>query len=120
VSDGDSHDFHRALGVPRHVFRNAAEQQTLHTPAPMGTHNDEIRTPLRGSIDDLLSDVTVFDCTVRLETRRAKPLSLSLYQRATVLYPTLKLRGIACRHLGGRRERDRLDDMQHQLPVESL
>ena len=84
-TDGNSHDFHRALSVARHVFRNAAEQETLPTPAPVGTHNDEIRTPLRGSIDELLSVVTVFDCAVRLETRSAKPLSISLYQPATVL-----------------------------------
>src|SRR5271157_3917339 len=97
-----------------HVFSNTAEQETLHTPAPVGTHNDEIRAPIRRSIDDLFSDVTHFDCTVRLETRSAKPLSLSLYQLVTVLYLTLKLRGITCRHLRGRRERDRLDDVQHQ------
>ena len=41
---GNSHDFHRALGVARNVFRNAAKQETLHTFSPVGTQNDEICT----------------------------------------------------------------------------
>ncbi len=41
---GNSHDFHRALGVARHVFRNAAKQETLHAFSPVGSQNDEIGT----------------------------------------------------------------------------
>ena len=41
---GNPHDFYRALGVARNVFRNAAEQETLHAFSPVGTQNDEIGT----------------------------------------------------------------------------
>ena len=41
---GNPHDFHRALGVARNIFRNAAQQETLHTFSPVGTQNDEICT----------------------------------------------------------------------------
>jgi len=41
---GNAHDFYRAWGVARHVFRDAAKQETLHAFSPVGTQNDEICT----------------------------------------------------------------------------
>ena len=94
---GNSHDFHRALGVTRHVFRNAAKQETLHAFSPVGTQNDEICSGLHGRIKDLPSDVTDLDYTVRFETRSAKLLDLSLHQLVRFLNLYLKLRGTSAR-----------------------
>jgi len=41
---GNAHDFYRAWGVARHVFRHATKQETLHAFSPVGTQNDEICT----------------------------------------------------------------------------
>ena len=89
--------------MARHVFRHAAQQETLDTFSPVGSQNDEIRTGLRRGIEDLPSDVTDLDCTVGLETRSTKLLNLSLYRLVTFLYSYLKLRGIPtceCRRKG--------------------
>jgi hypothetical protein len=51
----------------------------------MRTHNDEICTPSRSRVEDLLSDVSLFYSGIHLEAGGAQPVCRLLYQLSSLL-----------------------------------